>query len=91
LAAPEPIPDNPVLGVDMYLTPRRFKFGSLAKSIQIDKDEHSDLTNTQLPEKMDTRNPKRVFLIAETEGAMTGKEGYELALESLEMSPILLK
>jgi hypothetical protein len=51
LAAPEPIPDNPVLGVDMYSTPRCFKFGNSAKPIQIDADELSDalsgLMNTQ--------------------------------------------
>jgi hypothetical protein len=86
-------PDNPVsvaTVVDLYVTLHHFKYGSSSKPIVIDDDEVSealsDLTNAQMTKKKQTR----VFYPAKMEGAVTGKEGFKLALENLKMSPNLL-
>jgi hypothetical protein len=49
-----------------------------------------DVTNSQMTKKKPPKRQKRVFYPAETEGAMTGKEGFESGLDNLEMSPSLL-
>jgi hypothetical protein len=54
LAAPKPIPDKPVSGVDIYSSPCCFKDGSLSKPIQFEGNELSqalsNLTKTQIPQ-----------------------------------------
>jgi myosin heavy subunit len=104
-AAVELFPDNPVSGAAVFGTPRRFKDGSSSKPVMLDDDEVSealsDLTNSQMNSQSQKKRPakrqRRVFRPAETEGTVTGEEGFEsvsvsdenLDLEE-EMSPNLL-
>jgi hypothetical protein len=91
------VPDRPAsLGVDRFLTPRRFQFGSSEAPIELEDDERSealsDLTNTQLSKKQAPKRPrKRIFHEAESEGAVLGEEGFETEEDSLAMSPNLLE
>jgi hypothetical protein len=87
-------PDNPVSGANIFATPHHFKDGSSSKPVMLDGDKVSeallDLTNSQMTKKKPAKRQKIVFLPAEMEGAMTGKEGFESGSENLSMSPNLL-
>jgi hypothetical protein len=80
--------------VDNYATPRSFRDGSASKPVMLEDDDISDalsdLTNTQMTRKRPPKRQKRVFYPAESEGPVTGEEGFESGSENLEMSPNLL-
>jgi hypothetical protein len=97
-AAVELFPDDALSGaalVNIYATPRSFRDGSASKPVMLEDDDDisdalSDLTNTQMTRKRPPKRQKRVFYPAESEGPVTGEEGFESGSENLEMSPNLL-
>jgi hypothetical protein len=80
--------------VNIYATPHHFRDRSLSKPVMLDDDDVYEallyIMKTQMIKKKPPKRQKRVFYPAKLEGVVTGKEGFELALEKLKMSPNLL-